>query len=572
MTIVTYSVGIVRRQMQSLSGIGILLGSLFFAAALTPSLIPRNYLTQGALAGGCFAIGYGAGVLWRWLWHYLELPEPSKRNRSITNACVAAVCLVIVVTFLWRAAGWQNSIRAVMGMGPVESAHPIKVCAIAAVTFVAILVAARLFRILARFLSTRINRFIPRKIANAIGVLLAALLFWSITSNVLVRTTFQALDSSFRELDALFEPERQQPTSPGKTGSAASLVGWKELGRTGRRFVASGPTASQIGALTGRPAQEPIRVYVGLRNADTVRDRAKLALAELKRQGGFQRSTLIIVTPTGTGWIDPSAMDSVEYLHDGDVASVAMQYSYLNSPLSLMFQPEYGQEAARALFVEIYGYWATLPRNARPKLYLHGLSLGAMNSERSAELFEMIGDPIAGALWSGPPFESRIWRSITANRNEGSPAWLPQFRDGRFARFMNQNGSMVPADAPWGAMRVVYLQYASDAIVLFAYRYAYQRPAWMRDPRGPDVSPELRWYPIVTMLQLAVDMAVATSTPMGYGHVYAPEHYVDAWIAVTDVHNWSPEMIAKLKSHLAATARGAINDASTDNSYSARGG
>jgi uncharacterized membrane protein len=552
--------------------VGILLGALFFAAALTPSLIPRHYLTQGALAGACFAIGYAAGVLWRWLWHYLELPEPPDRIRSITNAFVAATCVVIVVTFLWRATDWQNSIRAVMGMGPVESAHPIKVCAIAAVTFLAILALARLFKIVTGFLSTQIRQFIPRKIANTIGLLLAALLFWSITNNILVRITFRALDSSFRELDALFEPERQQPTSPGKTGSAASLLGWEELGRTGRRFVASGPSADQISALTGRPAQEPIRVYVGLRNADTVHDRARLALAELKRQGGFQRSTLIIVTPTGTGWIDPSAMDSVEYLHDGDTASVAMQYSYLNSPLSLMFQPEYGEEAARALFAEIYGYWTTLPRNARPKLYLHGLSLGAMNSERSAELFETIGDPVAGALWSGPPFESRIWRSITSNRNDGSPAWLPQFRDGRFVRFMNQNGSMVPADAPWGPMRIIYLQYASDPIVLFAYRYAYQRPAWMRAPRGPDVSPELRWYPVITMLQLAVDMAVATSTPMGYGHVYAPEHYVDAWIAVTDVRNWTPEMIARLKNHLANAARGAIEDTGTDNSYSDRGG
>lgn len=544
---------------------------MFFAAALTPSLIPRHYLTQGALAGGCFAIGYGAGVLWRWLWRYLELPQPSDRIRSVTNVGVSVLCLAVMVTFLWKATGWQNSIRAVMGMEAVESSRPFKVCAIAAITFLAILVVARLFKTVTGFLSTQIRRFIPRKIANAIGLLLAALLFWSITTNFLIRTAFRAVDTSFRELDALFEPERQQPTSPGKTGSAASLLTWNELGRTGRRFVASGPSADQIRALTGRPALEPIRVYVGLRNAATARERARLALAELKRQGGFQRSTLIIVTPTGTGWIDPSAMDSVEYLHDGDIASVAMQYSYLNSPLSLMFQPEYGKEAARALFAEIYGYWTTLPRNARPKLYLHGLSLGALNSERSSELFETIGDPIAGALWSGPPFESRIWRSITANRNEGSPAWLPQFRDGRFVRFMNQDGSTVPADAPWGPMRVVYLQYASDAIVLFAYRYAYQRPAWMQEPRGPDVSPELRWYPIVTMLQLAVDMPAANSTPMGYGHVYAPEHYVDAWIAVTDVRNWSPEAIAKLKTYLANRARREV-DTGADNPYSDRGG
>ena len=545
----------IRRQLLSLSGVGLMLGALFFAAALTPTLIPRSYLTQGALAGGCFAIGYLAGELWRRLWHYLELPEPSARARSVANALVAVGCLLVVVVALWRTTAWQNAIRSVMKMAPVETAHPLKVCAVALITFVVLLVLGRLFALIARFLAARTRRVIPRKVANVIGVLVAALLFWSITSNVLVRTAFNALDSSFRELDVLFEPERPQPTDAARTGSAASLVKWKELGRMGRRFIASGPTAAEIGAVTGRPAQEPVRVYVGLAARDTAQARARLALDELKRQHGFERKVLIVITPTGTGWIDPAAMDTVEYLHHGDVASVAMQYSYLNSPLSLLFQPEYGAEAARALFAEIYGYWTTLPKDKRPKLYLHGLSLGALNSEKSAELFETIGDPIAGALWSGAPFESRIWRSITDNRNPGSPAWLPEFRDGRFVRFMNQNGPTVPPDTPWGPMRVVYLQYASDAITFFAYRDAFRAPAWMNAPRGPDVSPELRWYPIVTMLQLALDMAVATGTPMGFGHVYAPEHYVDAWVAVTDVSDWSAEALTQLKNHLAARAR-----------------
>lgn len=556
---------LVRQQLLSLSGVGLMLGALFFAAALTPTLIPRSYLTQGALAGACFAIGYLAGLSWRWLWHYLELPEPSARARSTANALAAGVCLLVVIIYLWRAAEWQNSIRAVMKMAPVETAHPLKVSAIALITFIVLLVLGRLFVLVARFLAARKRRFIPRRIANVIGVLVAGLLFWAIASNVLVRTAFNALDLSFRELDAAFEPERPQPTAPGKTGSPASLVTWNELGRTGRRFIASGPTAAEISAITGQAAQDPVRVYVGLRGADTAKARAKLALDELRRQRGFERKILIVITPTGTGWIDPSAMDTVEYLHHGDVASVAMQYSYLNSPLSLLFQPEYGAEAARTLFAEIYGYWTTLPKDKRPKLYLHGLSLGAMNSEKSAELFETIGDPIAGALWSGAPFESRIWRSITANRNPGTPAWLPEFRDGRFVRFMNQNGPTVPADAPWGPMRVVYLQYASDAITFFDYRDAYQRPAWMDAPRGPDVSPELRWYPVVTMLQLALDMAVATNTPMGYGHVYAPEHYVDAWVAVTDVQDWSADAIAKLKQELATKARKAgAGDADDD--------
>jgi uncharacterized membrane protein len=545
----------IRRQLLSLSGVGLMLGALFFAAALTPTLIPRSYLTQGALAGGCFAIGYFAGILWRRLWHYLELPEPSARARSIANALAAVGCLLVVIVALGCTAEWQNSIRTVMKMAPVETAHPLKVCGIALIAFVVLLALGRLFALVARVLSARTRRVVPRKVANVIGVIAAALLFWSIASNVLVNTAFRALDSSFRELDALHEPERPQPTDPERTGGAASLVKWKELGRTGRRFIASGPTATEIGGITGRPAQQPVRVYVGLGSGDTAQARAKLALDELKRQHGFDRKVLIVITPTGTGWIDPSAMDTVEYLHHGDVASVAMQYSYLNSPLSLLFQPEYGAEASRALFAEIYGYWTTLPKDRRPKLYLHGLSLGAMNSEKSAELFEMIGDPIAGALWSGAPFASRIWRAITDNRNPGSPAWLPEFRDNRFVRFMNQNGPTVPPDTPWGPMRIVYLQYASDAITFFAYRDAYRSPAWMNAPRGPDVSPELRWYPIVTMLQLALDMAVANGTPMGFGHVYAPEHYVDAWVAVTDVKDWSADALAKLREQLAVKAR-----------------
>ena len=85
------------------------------------------------------------------------------------------------------------------------------------------------------------------------------------------------------------------------------------------------------------------------------------------------------------------------------MASVAAQYSYLSSPLTMFVDPYTGRETARALFREIYGYWHTLPRDKRPKLYLHGLSLGAQNSEWSFEFFELMGDPIDGALWAGRP-------------------------------------------------------------------------------------------------------------------------------------------------------------------------
>jgi len=52
----------------SLSTIGLLTGTLFFAASFTPSLIPRDYLLQGVLAGLAFGVGYLLGVLGVWLW------------------------------------------------------------------------------------------------------------------------------------------------------------------------------------------------------------------------------------------------------------------------------------------------------------------------------------------------------------------------------------------------------------------------------------------------------------------------------------------------------------------------
>src|SRR5262245_40314582 len=110
----------------SISGVGAAAGVLFFAASLTPSLIPRSYVMQGVLAGACLAAGYGWGVLGRWLWAYLELPEVRDHVRRAANVVIAACCIGIAVAFLWRVTEWQNAIRETMGMAPVESAHPVR--------------------------------------------------------------------------------------------------------------------------------------------------------------------------------------------------------------------------------------------------------------------------------------------------------------------------------------------------------------------------------------------------------------------------------------------------------------
>lgn len=535
---------------QSFSTLGILLGTLFFAASLTPSLLPRSIVIQGGLSGLSFAVGYAIGVGIEWLSQYVELPRLRGGVWRVLKIIAAIMCAITAILFLWKAAEWQNSIRLLMGMEPVATAGPLEVGLIAIATFAVLFAIGKLFQFTIRLIVSKLHRVMPGRLARVIGIAAAIILFWSLINGVLLRFALHTADASFAKFDALIEVEREEPAE-GKTGSSTSLLNWEELGRAGREFIASGPTRDQLQAFLGRETKEPLRVYVGLRSAENVRERARLALEELKRIGGFDRSVLVIITPTGTGWVDPAAIDSLEYLQRGDVASVAMQYSYLSSPLTLFVDPDYGADSARALFSEVYRYWSGLPKDRRPRLYLHGLSLGAMNSEQSTELFEVLGDPYHGALWSGPPYPSRMWHSLTAARNPGTPAWLPAVSDSRFVRFMNQHGTKVPEGTPWGPMRIVYLQYASDAITFFDYHDFYRPPEWL-DPRGPDVSPELTWYPIVTALQLAVDTSLATSAPVGYGHVFAPAHYTDAWIAVTDARDWSAEEIARLKLHLAS--------------------
>ena len=527
---------------------GILVGTLSFAASLTPSLIPRSYLIQGVLSGLSAALGYGIGVFAFWLWTYLELPRLQGRTRNATRIAVVGACVVIAAVFLWRTLEWQNSIRVLMSLAPLDTASPFRTGAVAVVVFAVLMLLGHLFKYTFLVFSNWLGRFVPRRVSNLVGGLLAIALFWSAAEGLVFRLSLRMLDSSFREMDALIDDDLARPVASVKTGSAASLLSWKDLGRQGRRFVGSGPTGAEIGAFFGQGAfLEPIRVYVGMNSADTADERAKLALAELKRTNAFDRSVLIVVMPTGTGWVDPAALDPVEYLHKGDVASVAMQYSYLASWLSLLVEPDYGAEAGDALFREVYAYWSSLPRDARPKLYLHGLSLGAMNSERSADLFDVIADPYQGALWSGPPFPSRTWRSVTNGRNPGSPEWLPRFRDSSIFRFTNQNDALDIPDAKWGPIRIVYLQYASDPITFFDVATLYREPDWMKEPRGPDVSEQVRWYPLITMLQLIIDMMIATTSPMGYGHVFAPQHYIDAWMAVTDPPDITPEDVIRLK-------------------------
>jgi uncharacterized membrane protein len=83
----------------------------------------------------------------------------------------------------------------------------------------------------------------------------------------------------------------------------------------------------------------------------------------------------------------------------------------------------------------------------------------------------------------------------------------------------------------------LFLQHASDPIVWWSPELAWQRPDWLREDRGDDVSPSMGWYPLVTFLQVTADMAVSNDVPAGHGHRY--EHFLEYWAAIIPPDGWN---------------------------------
>lgn len=531
---------------------GLLLGAIFFALSLTPSLIPRSAFVQGILSGVAFTVGYSFGVFFRWLWKYLEIPDIplSSFQWRILKCLVIIFCICLVLGFLWQGTYWQNSVRSLMGMVTVSGAGQITIGAVSLLVFLLLWLMAKGFHKIVLVVTARLKKRIPERVALLTGLLVAFFLYWGILNGVLLQSGLRTVSIIYEQLDQAIAEDLSPPKNPNRTGGADSLLPWNSVGHQGRRFLTLGPNAQDIQEVTGKGI-DPIRVYVGLHSADTPLQRALLALAELKRVKAFEREILLIATPVGDGWVDPGAVNSLEFLYRGDVATVVAQYSYLPGPIALLTDDRYIRMSARSLFKVIYDFWEDLPVNTRPRLYLFGLSLGAQLSEDSFEFYDIIDDPIDGALWAGPPYGMGVWRMITDNRDPGTPAWLPQFKGGEVVRFGNQYGGYLGQE-PWGRFRIAFLQHASDPIVFFDLRWMFRKPDWLERPRGPDVSPDLQWFPVVTMLQLLADLNVGV-TPRDFGHRYSPAGYTRAWVALTEPPDWSEEELRhlrmKLKTH-----------------------
>ncbi|MFE9043640.1 alpha/beta hydrolase [Streptomyces sp. NPDC007818] len=522
-------------------------GALLLAClSFTPSLLPRGGVLQGVVCGISAAIGYGLGVVAASVWRAFADRDPREPStRSWQGLGIAA--LVLFGLAFGFGQYWQHRIRLLMDVEDYNVLTTIACPFVAAALFLLLLLAGRGLRRLYRWLARLLRRWIGPRAARAVGWIVVAGLAWALVSGVLLSGFVNAANEAFSLRDTETPEGVQRPVSSLRSGGPGSLVPWDSLGRQGRTFTGSGPSAQDIGAFTHRPALEPVRAYAGLATSDNAEARADRAVADLERAGGFERANLLVMTTTGSGWVNAAAVDSFEYLGEGDAATVAMQYSYLPSWLSYLVDQSKAREAGRELFDAVYDVWSKLPQDERPRLFVAGESLGSFGGETAFSGEYDLRNRTAGAVFAGPPNFNTLFREFSDHRDAGSPEIEPVYKEGRTVRFTDDpTTGITPPGRPWDGTRVLYLMHPSDPIVWWSPQLALSEPDWIGEAPGGDVLEEMVWIPFVTFWQVTADLPFSTGVPDGHGHTYKAA-YVDAWNAVMRPADFTPQDLERLR-------------------------
>ncbi|MFN8146080.1 MAG: alpha/beta-hydrolase family protein [Candidatus Nanopelagicales bacterium] len=490
--------------------------ALVWIAGLAPSLLPRPPVVAVGLAGLLAGLGYGLGCLVAALVRRLARRASPRRPDLVQRAgpVLAAVLWARLVVGAVVATGWQREQAAALGMP--DPGLPVEGLLLGGLVILVLLVlVGRGLRAVAHRVGRVLVGRVPTVVSTGAGALASVLLVLAV-----VGVAYVATERAFARINAQGSGQ-PPPTSPLRSGGPGSLVAYSGLGAEGQVFVDGGPTTAQIAAYTGKPALEPVRVFVGVDNADSPQARASLAVQELQRTGGMQRKLLVVAVSTGNGFLDPDLVSAPELLEGGDVATVSIQYSVLPSWLSFLVDQSAAGSAATALWDAVGEAVAALPEDQRPLVAVSGESLGAFGGQVpfAGLTPEQLADRAAAAVWVGSPASSAIWPVWRDERTAG-PEWEPVIGDGTIARAPATAGSAVWAQPGWGSRRSVLTQHANDPVAWWSVDLFLHRPGWLDDPRGPGVDPRTTWWPGVLFLQIGLDLAAAGAVPPGVGHDY----------------------------------------------------
>ena len=113
----------------------LLLGLLFFAASLTPSLIPRGPLVQGVLGGLMMALGYFFGQMLALIWRTADMPVLTGKSARKAVGLSAGLVFILFAWTIRSSLTWQNDLRSKMGLEPADALHLVQILVVAVIIF-----------------------------------------------------------------------------------------------------------------------------------------------------------------------------------------------------------------------------------------------------------------------------------------------------------------------------------------------------------------------------------------------------------------------------------------------------
>jgi uncharacterized membrane protein len=386
------------------------------------------------------------------------------------------------------------------------------------------LFAAGVSKVLAKGLGT--NERVLRPVGHA-----AALSVIGMAIYELLRRVEHKIEHGATTMEEAFT---DAPTTSAVSGGPDSLVAWDTLSRQGRRNVSTVLQPKLIERVMGEPAvAEPIRIFVGLESAGAERERLALAMEELERTGAFDRGLLMVISPTGTGYVNYVALEAAEYMTLGDIASVTMQYSLRPSPLSLDRVDE-GRQQYRMLIDAINNHLRERPADKRPRIVLFGESLGAWTSQDAFEhrgTQGLINSGIDRALWIGSPYMSK-WKEqvLKGDRFDVDPSMVGRFND--FAQL-----EALGADAR-SKLRYVMITHDDDGVAHFGLDLLARAPNWLgpRETREGTVPKGEQWRSPISFVQTLIDMKNSANVIPGQFEAKGHDYRADLAVFVREVY------------------------------------
>lgn len=223
--------------------------------------------------------------------------------------------------------------------------------------------------------------------------------------------------------------------------------------------------------------------------ADGLSVRAQQLSDRWVASGGLGRHAVVIAVPTGSGWVDTSAITGFTDRFRGDASILTLQYAQEPSWRAFIGDRGAAGRSAVALLDAVISRIGNTP--GAPKIYLYGQSLGAIGAD-TARSWADTNHPgaLTQTLLSGVPGEcieasprSGSARAVRANASDPVPRWSPALL-------------WRPVHEPTGTS--------------MTGRATHRAP----------------WLPVVTFISTSVDLLSSLDGGTGVGHRYGTEQ---AW-------------------------------------------